>query len=107
MFIGPFDDRRYSHVSITRLVRFSNPRCNSISFVTGVVLLRGLNGQLIESRSFHEATKVTFDNLADDVIKGYVATREPLDKAGTILKIYLNFSQNFVCILNPQILSNN
>ena len=50
----------------------------------GVVLLRGFDGKMIESRSFHEATKVTFDNLADDVIKCYVATKEPLDKAGNL-----------------------
>ena len=74
-----------------RLLQFFN-------FV-GVVLLRGFDGKMIESRSFHEATKVTFDNLADDVIKCYVATKEPLDKAGTTPTItstkFLNFLPQF------------
>ena len=50
--------------------------------ISGVVLLRGLNGKPIDERVFHEATRVTFDNLSNDVIKGYVASGEPLDKAG-------------------------
>ena len=31
---------------------------------------------------FHECTEVTFDQLSDEVIDGYVATGEPRDKAG-------------------------
>ena len=32
--------------------------------------------------SFHAVTKVEFDDLSEDVIKAYVDTGEPMDKAG-------------------------
>jgi len=53
-----------------------------ITFDKGVVLLRGIEGRHLGTTIFHEATRVTFDDLSDDVIKGYVAMGEPLDKAG-------------------------
>ena len=48
----------------------------------GVVLLRGNNGQLLSETVFHEATKVSFDDLSDEIIKSYVDSGEPMDKAG-------------------------
>ena len=45
--------------------------------VTGVAVRRGER-----MRSAHAATLVTFRDLADDEIQAYVATGEPLDKAG-------------------------
>ena len=36
----------------------------------------------VERKKFHAVTRVNFDELSDDVIKGYVGTGEPMDKAG-------------------------
>ena len=44
---------------------------------TGVTVLRG--GRAVTE---HEVTAVTFRELAPDEIRGYIATGEPLDKAG-------------------------
>ena len=44
---------------------------------TGVTVLRG--GRAVTE---HEATAVTFRALAPDEIRGYIATGEPMDKAG-------------------------
>jgi len=56
------------------------------SVISGVVILSnhtkdGQSQKMIE-HSFHAVTKVEFDDLADDVIKAYVETGEPMDKAG-------------------------
>ena len=56
------------------------------SVISGVVILSnhtkdGPSQKMIEY-SFHAVTKVEFDDLADDVIKAYVETGEPMDKAG-------------------------
>lgn len=63
-----------------KLLKLLNGRTHIV--YSGVVILRGLGGELKEERVFHEATKVTFDNLSDEIIRAYVATGEPLDKAG-------------------------
>ena len=44
---------------------------------TGVTVLRGAR-----AATEHEATAVTFRELSPDEIRGYIATGEPLDKAG-------------------------
>ena len=36
-----------------------------------------------KEHTFHEASQVTFGELTDEVINAYVATGEPLDKAGS------------------------
>ena len=36
----------------------------------------------VERTSFFEGTDVEFANLSEEVIRGYVATGEPMDKAG-------------------------
>lgn len=45
---------------------------------TGVVMI----GKRGEVKEFFEATEVTFDELTDEVINGYIDTGEPMDKAG-------------------------
>ena len=56
------------------------------SVISGVVILSnhskdGLSQDKIEHQ-FHSVTKVEFDDLDEDVIKAYVETGEPMDKAG-------------------------
>ena len=56
------------------------------SVISGVVILTnyskdGLSENKFEN-SFHSVTKVEFDDLTEDVIKAYVETGEPMDKAG-------------------------
>ncbi|MCP3982378.1 MAG: septum formation protein Maf [bacterium] len=47
--------------------------------ITGVFVLRGDDGR---GASFHETTRVRFRDYPDSTIEGYVATGEPMDKAG-------------------------
>ena len=50
---------------------------------TGVTLLHiGADGSVTEEKTFCETTEVTFYPLGDRDIEAYVATGEPLDKAG-------------------------
>jgi septum formation protein len=47
--------------------------------ITGFALLRAHDGKIL---SGHETTRVWISSMTDDEIDAYVATREPLDKAG-------------------------
>lgn len=50
---------------------------------SGVTLLRpATGGEKYSIHQFDEITKVTFGTLTDEIIKMYVDTKEPLDKAG-------------------------
>jgi len=50
---------------------------------TGVTLCySGWDGDGIVTRKFAETTCVTFSELADEVIEAYIASGEPMDKAG-------------------------
>ena len=57
---------------------------------SGVVLLKpnpmgnvnSANQENFSIRQFDEVTNVTFGSLTDQIIKTYVATKEPLDKSG-------------------------
>ena len=49
---------------------------------TGVVILENLRGDDVNETSFAVGTGVTFDQLSDDLIRDYVETGEPMDKAG-------------------------
>jgi septum formation protein len=50
--------------------------------LTGVCLRRTNSGE-IEYSTLHESTRVVFNDVSDEWIQAYVATGEPLDKAGS------------------------
>lgn len=54
---------------------------NTHSVYTGVALLMTKNG-MWEKRTFYEETKVTMYPMSQEEIAAYVATGEPMDKAG-------------------------
>ncbi|MBP5151461.1 MAG: septum formation protein Maf [Lachnospiraceae bacterium] len=54
---------------------------NSHSVRTGVTLIL-VTGKETKQVSFHEKTVVSFDKMNDSEIEAYVATGEPMDKAG-------------------------
>ena len=58
-----------------RMLRALSGRTHTV--FTGVAVLRGT-----ETRTHAEATTVRFRALTDDEIAGYIATGEPMDKAG-------------------------
>lgn len=62
-----------------RMLRELSGKTHHVS--TGVCLLVARGGE-VDERSFVETTDVTFRALADGEIDAYVATGEPMDKAG-------------------------
>lgn len=51
---------------------------------TGVTVLYAAgNGCAVQKRTFHETTKVMFCAMSEEEIESYVATGDPLDKAGS------------------------
>lgn len=57
------------------MLRLLSGRTHSV--FTGVTVIKNGN-----CHTFCEETKVTFHNLSDDEINNYIATNEPMDKAG-------------------------
>ncbi len=56
---------------------------NSHSVYTGVTLIKlDLHGEEIKRISFYEETKVNFYPMSDGEIEAYIASGEPMDKAG-------------------------
>ncbi len=49
---------------------------------TGVTLLRRTGKSSVEKKTFHEETSVFFYPMSEKEIRSYVATKDPLDKAG-------------------------
>ena len=49
---------------------------------TGVAAVVKENGAVVSSETLVEATDVTFFDLTEEEIRGYIATGEPMDKAG-------------------------
>ena len=60
-----------------RMLRVLNGRSHQV--LTGVALVNDVTGQ---SRVAHEVTEVRFAVMSDEEINWYVATGEPMDKAG-------------------------
>lgn len=50
---------------------------------TGVTILRTFEGQIIYRKTFSECTEVKFYDLTEREIDDYIATGEPMDKAGS------------------------
>jgi len=55
---------------------------NSHTVYSGVKLIYKEKGGEKKEETFYEATDVDFAELSEEVIKGYIATGEPMDKAG-------------------------
>lgn len=49
---------------------------------TGVCIIIAENGKITESKNYHVATAVTVTDMSDEEINEYIATGEPMDKAG-------------------------
>ena len=60
-----------------RMLRVLNGRSHQV--LTGVALVNDVTGQ---SKVAHEVTDVRFAEMSDEEINWYVATGEPMDKAG-------------------------
>lgn len=63
-----------------RMLRLLSGRTHQV--YTGLCLIAVRGGVSGEARTDHAATDVTFDALSDETIAAYVASGEPLDKAG-------------------------
>ncbi|HEY9718542.1 MAG TPA: Maf family protein [Trichormus sp.] len=75
-FLGkPVDD-----ADAAVMLRQLSGRCHEV--YTGVVLLVGANSEQPRRFSTTEQSHVYFHQLSDDEIQAYIATREPMDKAG-------------------------
>lgn len=62
-----------------QMLRLLSGRTHSV--FTGVTLYK-VCGDMTEVKVFHEETKVIFTDMTDEEIDEYVATGDPLDKAG-------------------------
>ncbi len=60
----------------------SDLRGHSHSVFTGVTFAKVHNKEIVETKSFYEETLVYMLDYTDDIIDMYVASGEPLDKAG-------------------------
>jgi len=63
-----------------RMLRLLSGRTHQV--YTGLCLIPVQNGLSGSPLTEYAVTEVTFDTLTDDIIAAYVATGEPLDKAG-------------------------
>ena len=55
---------------------------NTHTVYTGAAAVVKENGTVVSSETMVEATDVTFFDLTEEEIRGYIATGEPMDKAG-------------------------
>lgn len=63
-----------------RMLRLLSGRTHQV--YTGLCLIPVAGGAMGETQTDHDVTDVTFDAITDDTIAAYVASGEPLDKAG-------------------------
>jgi len=66
-----------------RMLRMLSGRVHRV--ITGVCLVKAVAGQaplVSEAKTSSETTLVTMSDISDDEIRDYVATGEPMDKAG-------------------------
>ena len=63
-----------------RMLRLLSGRAHLV--ITGVCVVEILDAHPARRKSFTVSTRVWFKRLCDDEIRGYVATGEPMDKAG-------------------------
>lgn len=63
-----------------RMLRLLSGRTHRV--LSGVCLLRARGGEVLRRDLRVAETEVTFAELSEEMIRGYVATGEPLDKAG-------------------------
>jgi len=73
--LGKPKDERDAYDMLFRLQGKDHEVC------TGVTLILYEKGET-ETKSFHEETRVTFCSMSDAEIKSYIASGEPMDKAG-------------------------
>ncbi len=68
-----------------RMLHSLQGRYHYVDTGVALIVLKFINGQwqIAERRSFVEETKVNFAAMTDEEIASYVATKDPLDKAGS------------------------
>lgn len=62
-----------------RKLRFLSGKTHEV--YTGVTLVKRVNEQM-QCHTFHECTKVHIAQLSEEEIRAYIATKDPMDKAG-------------------------
>lgn len=61
----------------------SGLRGHEHSVFTGVTVCLTIDGSIQKTDTFHEETKVFMRDFSDEEINAYIATKEPMDKAGS------------------------
>jgi septum formation protein len=70
-------NKPYDEEDAFRMLKMLSGRDHRV--ITGVAVINGATGEI---RNFSEVTWVSFADLTDEEITGYIRTGEPMDKAG-------------------------